>query len=614
MFWLLQRTRVSRTASLLSIVVAAALAFFGVSATDGGAASAGSASPLGVYVGYQAPGAVSAFGRALGQSPTFAMDFLDGDSWSDLVNTAPSYMAAWKGSGYTMVWGLPMLPDDSASDGYSLSQGASGAYNSYFLTLAQDMVAGGQGSSIIRPGWEFNGGWFPWAANGQAAAFVGYWQQIVDTMRSVPGQDFTFEWNPTAGDQGVGNLANYYPGNAYVDSIGLDLYDQAFGHATRALRRSGTRTSPSRTASTGWHRSPPRRESRSRCPSGVWVRGQATTATSVSDPGNEVSGGDDPAFINDMAQWIHAEQRLRGDLLAVRLESPQSGSNPDSFAAFVQDFGSGSGRRSRRRPRQRHHHYDGIVHVVGSVSGGGRAPSGSGASGPESLAGQHLPPVRPGRLDGDRGRPGGSVPTWRGAHFSAVVTTATSGTSAPSGSVSWAITSRSGATDSVSLGQQTSSVARNGRPELQRGAGVLTAGRRSVHGVGDVPRQFRRRRLVSFGHAAGRQGELQDHRQDEGPRAVGRSGDVSAPSSANRPRRRHADRDGDVRRLLRDGSGQTLSCAGGDTVSLVSGAATCIATAATAAGSTYIVTATYSGDGTFAASTSRSQNHQGESA
>ena len=111
----------------------------------------------------------------------------------------------------------------------SLGQGAAGAYNSYFLQLAQDMVAGGQGSSVIRPGWEFNGGWFSWAANGQAAAFVGFWQQIVNTMRSVPGQDFTFEWNPTAGDEGVGNLANYYPGNAYVDYIGLDLYDQAWG-------------------------------------------------------------------------------------------------------------------------------------------------------------------------------------------------------------------------------------------------------------------------------------------------------------------------------------------------------------------------------------------------
>ena len=132
-------------------------------------------------------------------------------------------MATWKNSGYSMVWAIPILPNSTQ---YSLTDGAAGDYNSYFLTLAQDMVAGGQGSSIVRIGWEFNGGWFPWAANGQAAAFIGYWQQIVNTMRSVPGQDFKFEWNPTAGDLGVGNLANYYPGSGYVDSVGLDVYDQ----------------------------------------------------------------------------------------------------------------------------------------------------------------------------------------------------------------------------------------------------------------------------------------------------------------------------------------------------------------------------------------------------
>ena len=32
-------------------------------------------------------------------------------------------------------------------------------------------------------------------------------------------------WNPTRGDLGVGDLANYYPGDAYVNYVGLDVYD-----------------------------------------------------------------------------------------------------------------------------------------------------------------------------------------------------------------------------------------------------------------------------------------------------------------------------------------------------------------------------------------------------
>ena len=51
-------------------------------------------------------------------------------------------------------------------------------------------------------------------------------------------------------------------------------------------------------------------------------------------------------------------------------------------------------------------------------------------------------------------------------------------------------------------------------------------------------------------------------------------------------------------------SGQTLTCAAGDTVPLVSGVATCDTTAAVATGSPYVVTATYSGNNTFNVSTS----------
>ena len=57
---------------------------------------------------------------------------------------------------------------------------------------------------------------------------MSFWQQIVTTMRSVSGADFKFEWCPDIGSS-VGNLANFYPGNAYVDYVAEDVYDQAWG-------------------------------------------------------------------------------------------------------------------------------------------------------------------------------------------------------------------------------------------------------------------------------------------------------------------------------------------------------------------------------------------------
>ena len=95
-FW--RRFQINRGA-FASLVLAAGSTCMG--APPAGELTAATASPgrLGVYLGYQSPEGVSSFGRTVGERPRFAMDFLNGDSWSALVKTAPSYMAAWRKSG-----------------------------------------------------------------------------------------------------------------------------------------------------------------------------------------------------------------------------------------------------------------------------------------------------------------------------------------------------------------------------------------------------------------------------------------------------------------------------------------------------------------------------------
>ena len=63
-----------------------------------------------------------------------------------------------------MVWGVPMLPCGAPSTqcatnvaDYNLV--ADGGADSYYETLAQNLVASGFGSSYIRLGWEFNADW-----------------------------------------------------------------------------------------------------------------------------------------------------------------------------------------------------------------------------------------------------------------------------------------------------------------------------------------------------------------------------------------------------------------------------------------------------------------------
>ena len=59
-------------------------------------------------------------------------------------------------------------------------------------------------------------------------AWVVYWRRIVKAMRSVPGQSFKFDWNLNGGSTSV-PAESVYPGDAYVDYIGTDVYDWRWG-------------------------------------------------------------------------------------------------------------------------------------------------------------------------------------------------------------------------------------------------------------------------------------------------------------------------------------------------------------------------------------------------
>lgn len=160
---------------------------------------------VGIYSGAVNTARTAVVSKQLGHE-IYAMDFLDGTSW-ETISHPQWFLGYWKK--YPMVWGVPVLPNS----GGSLQEGATGAFNQYFKTLAKTLVQSGQGSSVIRLAWEFNGSWFPWSACKDPSSFKAYWIQIVKTMRSVPGNSFKFEWNPTRGQQwGCPPLEDFYPG------------------------------------------------------------------------------------------------------------------------------------------------------------------------------------------------------------------------------------------------------------------------------------------------------------------------------------------------------------------------------------------------------------------
>ena len=324
----------ARTARLA--VAAVVLVTMSTLVVDRPAAAAMPNSVLGAYVGPGDPGTVDSLAASLGEHPTYAMDFLDPSSWARF--TDPTWpVQVWAGRGYQMIWGVPMIPNS----GGSMAAGAAGSYDGNFRTLAQNFVAQGQGSSIIRIGWEFNGSWFPWGTSSATPAqFVAYWVHIVDAMRSVPGANFRFEWNPTRG--GTVDPAAYYPGNAYVDIVGLDVYDTEWAtypgaSAEFATIESGPYGLDWLNAFSGAHGKP--------MAFPEWGLGWGPSSQDsgpVSVAGTQVCGGDDPVFVADMASWIRSHNVLEATFWDYGTSRVDNGQNPMTLAALGADFAPGA--------------------------------------------------------------------------------------------------------------------------------------------------------------------------------------------------------------------------------------------------------------------------------
>lgn len=292
---------------------------------------------LGVYAGPVNVVGVQNFEAGVGSHLQYAMDFIDGSTWRTIVDPRIQ-QSAWQHQGYSMIWGVPILPNS----GSSLAAGATGAYNRYFAQLARTLVAGGQGSSIVRIGWEFNGIWFRWSAKGHAAQFVEYWRQIVTTMRSVPGANFMFEWNPSIGDLGAGRLGVYYPGNAYVDYVGLDVFDVEWQQypGTRAVFKQFE----TEAYGLNWLASFSKTHGKPMVfPEWGLGWGKSDGGAPVTGSGS-VSGGDNPVFINDMSRWFAAHKVFEATYWNYGSSSVSGGRNPKAKLALRVDWGpQGSG-------------------------------------------------------------------------------------------------------------------------------------------------------------------------------------------------------------------------------------------------------------------------------
>lgn len=209
---------------------------------------------------------------------------------------------------------------------------ASGARDADALYFAQTLIANGCPDAMIRMGWEGNQA----NAVSDPAGSVAAVQRLTTVMRSAVGQQFQFVWNPTM-DSGqlASDLILEYPGDAYVDLVCLDFYDNYFYTTAGGPGAPG---SPYPGIATTWpyYLTFPAQGGTNNGTSLNWMTafarahgkkcGFCECGLGYSDS-FRVSGGDDPAFENNLAEWWEAN----ADVVKVIVLWNSGGSGFQSF-------------------------------------------------------------------------------------------------------------------------------------------------------------------------------------------------------------------------------------------------------------------------------------------
>ena len=100
-----------------------------------------------------------------------------------------------------------------------------GKFDEFFRQWARDAKKDGR-RVLLRFGFEFNGNWFTWS--GDAVAFVAAWRRAYDIFQQVGATNVEWVWAPnvvSVPDTAENDMHRYYPGDAYVDWIGVDGYN-----------------------------------------------------------------------------------------------------------------------------------------------------------------------------------------------------------------------------------------------------------------------------------------------------------------------------------------------------------------------------------------------------
>ncbi len=152
--------------------------------------------------------------------------------WKDWLSSVQWQADMFANQDVNIMWSIPLIPY-----GAKLGDAGAGKYDANYLAMAKQLAAASSGDDkiYVRLGWEFNGkGWNSSSAVGEPDNYAAAFRKFVDAARTVSDK-FVFEWCPGL-DVWDMNPEDAYPGDKYVDVIGVDMYYNTAWHDKDAVK------------------------------------------------------------------------------------------------------------------------------------------------------------------------------------------------------------------------------------------------------------------------------------------------------------------------------------------------------------------------------------------
>jgi len=175
----------------------------------------------GVFTGSGDAATYNAFANWRGKPIDSILTFPARTNWADFM-TVHADVVNFPG---IRIIAIPPAPESLGTNG--LVQVANGQFNSWWAGYGTYLTNNGMNSNrtVIRLGWEMNGNWYVWSATtGLETTFINAFRNVVNSIRST-APNVQFDWCVNKGNQSNTNGWAAYPGDAYVDILGVDFYD-----------------------------------------------------------------------------------------------------------------------------------------------------------------------------------------------------------------------------------------------------------------------------------------------------------------------------------------------------------------------------------------------------